>query len=941
MAEPRCQQLFFDPEEHPDDTLKAFEDFTQTFELRYDAQYPDPPKVSIDAAIERWKFANPSSDTSQPKPSLEEYDKIRDEWRSGDKVSKLLGMFSSNRLFTDWKIAQSNNDVRKACKWELFIETMKEFYKPTANDTLKNYHFRSLSQLETETFPGFCNRVQKESKHCNFKCSSEECTAEETAIRDQIIIGTRDNSIREESLKKSWDLKTLRIEGMRMESAARSGAEIAGESSVNKIGKYSFQNIKKRNENVVKSKKTPISCFNCGNEITGPIRKHKEICPAKGVKCKKCSRTGHFAKVCKSEKNLRQISTDSQLTTDEDTSQDEDAYIINVFRTKSSTQTVKPKLTSQMGNKKDFRIQVIVNNSLDYVVADTGAHISVCGTSQAKKWNLLHKMVPSKKKIKPYNSDTIPVHGEAQCAVSFGSSSVPVVWHIISGSCEPILSGNAALQLGIIQFNPQPDTFQPVLLIESECKNELKSKLQKCLARYPENFSGLGKLRNHQAKFHVDESVKPVNVPPRSIPYHLQERAQRTIDEMIKQDVIEEQPSNEPAPWVSNAVLTPKPDGSIRMTLDARNVNKAIHATNQPIPRHEDIKAKLAGCKVFSKMDFKSAFWQIELEEQSRKLTVFHANDKLYRYKRLTMGMKPSQGELTQALQPIFANISDAHLIHDDLIVATKTDEEHVEVIDKVMKAIAKANVTLNPPKCCFGRKEVSFWGMIYGANGIRPDSEKVEALDYISAPKNKEELVSFLCMMQSNADFIPNFAHKSAILRDLTKSRVHFKWSSAHQECFENLIANFKEDVLRRYFDMSKKKIVFIDAHRTGLGATLAQGENVRNAKPVAFASRTTNKAEATGYAQLDLEAMGLDFGCRRFRQYSVGSPDAVTIVTDNKPLCSIFNGRRKGSIRTERIKMRHQDIRFQVVFQKGKLNQADFLSRRGKPLQRIPKHE
>ena len=294
--------------------------------------------------------------------------------------------------------------------------------------------------------------------------------------------------------------------------------------------------------------------------------------------------------------------------------------------------------------------------------------------------------------------------------MSFGSSSVPVVWHIISGSCEPILSGSAALQLGIIQFNSKPDTFQPVLMIESECKNTLNAKLQSCLAKYPENFTVLGKLCNHQVKFHVDESIKPVNVPPRSIPYHLQERAQRAINEMIEQDVIEEHPPNEPAPWVSNSVLTPKADGSIRMTLDARNVNKAIHSANHPIPWHEDIKLKLAGCKVFSKMDFKSAFWQIELEEQSRKLTVFHANNKLYRYKRLTMGMKPSQGELTQVLQPIFADIGQAHLIHDDLLIGTVTYEEHIEVIEKVMKAISKANLTLNAPKCIFGRNEISFW---------------------------------------------------------------------------------------------------------------------------------------------------------------------------------------------------------------------------------------
>ena len=122
---------------------------------------------------------------------------------------------------------------------------------------------------------------------------------------------------------------------------------------------------------------------------------------------------------------------------------------------------------------------------------------------------------------------------------------------------------------------------------------------------------------------------------------------------MIKQDIIEEHPINEPIPWVSNAVIAPKLDGSIRMILDAHNVNKASLPANHPISRHEDIKAKLAKCKIFSKMDLKSAFWQIELGETSHYLTLFHANDKLLRYKRLTMGLKSSQGELNVALKPI------------------------------------------------------------------------------------------------------------------------------------------------------------------------------------------------------------------------------------------------------------------------------------------------
>ena len=204
--------LYFDPNDHPDETLKAFDNFAQMFELRYDAQFPDPPKVSLDGAIQRWKVENAVEGQPEPKPSLEQYDNIVSTWRARDKVAKCLGMFSSNRLFTDWQVAEPDEAVRKVAPWSDFLAKMKLYYKPTENLTLKNFQFRSLLQENKESFATFCNRVEKEAKHCGFKCENAGCTAQDTAIRDQIIIGTSEDKIREEALMKSWDLSTLRRE---------------------------------------------------------------------------------------------------------------------------------------------------------------------------------------------------------------------------------------------------------------------------------------------------------------------------------------------------------------------------------------------------------------------------------------------------------------------------------------------------------------------------------------------------------------------------------------------------------------------------------------------------------------------------------------------------------------------------------------------------------
>ena len=270
-----------------------------------------------------------------------------------------------------------------------------------------------------------------------------------------------------------------------MESAARSGAEIAGEV-VNELGKYSYSNIKKNKERLQDKdvSRKPIDCYNCENRVSEPVIKYKEHCPAMNVKCHKCGKFNHFAKVCRSQKDIRYVDESKEDKQEDDmchvqtkcsvryhnTEYDEDSYNINLFRIKTATSSVRPKLISRVGLFKK-------ENGTCYI-------------------NQFHQM-------SRLNDRIIHLYlfmGKR----TLGANSVPVKWHIIFGSCEPIVPGNIALQLGIIQFNSKPDTFQPVLMIDSKDKKDL----QDCLVKYSQNFCGLGKLKSHQVKFHVDSDQR-------------------------------------------------------------------------------------------------------------------------------------------------------------------------------------------------------------------------------------------------------------------------------------------------------------------------------------------------------------------------------------------------------------------------------------------------
>ena len=168
-----------------------------------------------------------------------------------------------------------------------------------------------------------------------------------------------------------------------------------------------------------------------------------------------------------------------------------------------------------------------------------------------------------------------------------------------------------------------------------------------------------------------------------------------------------------PAPRISNIVLAPKQNCDVWVMVDMQCPNQAIKDTRIPIPHAKGIQAELASCEMFSKLDFKSTFHQLELAPESHLITVFNDGEKLRQYTRLTMGTKPASGELNKALRPLFNAIPEAHMICDDLIIAAKSPAQQDLALERVLAIIHDSGLTLNDDKCVFKAAEILFWGML------------------------------------------------------------------------------------------------------------------------------------------------------------------------------------------------------------------------------------
>ena len=196
--------------------------------------------------------------------------------------------------------------------------------------------------------------------------------------------------------------------------------------------------------------------------------------------------------------------------------------------------------------------------------------------------------------------------------MTVGDNVVTFRFYIVNQDLETLLSGKACEDLGFITFNPKPT--DEALIRKVNCTTN--PAVKKIIDQYTSVFTGVGTLKDHQVNMLMTLYLQ----------LHLQLDQCHSIFEIVFRmklrtaGIIEEHSG--PAPWISNPVIAPKENGEIRITADMRNPNKAIQDTHLPIPRAEDIRAELSGICVFSKLDFRSAFHQLELEEESRHLTV-------------------------------------------------------------------------------------------------------------------------------------------------------------------------------------------------------------------------------------------------------------------------------------------------------------------------------
>ena len=374
------------------------------------------------------------------------------------------------------------------------------------------------------------------------------------------------------------------------------------------------------------------------------------------------------------------------------------------------------------------------------------------------------------------------------------------------------------------------------------------------------------------------------------------------------------------------AVIVPKANGDdIRLCIDMRRANEAIIRERHPIPTVDEVLQSMNGSTVFSKLDLRWGYHQLELTPESREITMFATHAGLYRYKRLLFGVNSASEQYQYEISTALAGIAGADNISDDIIVHGPDQETHNQRLHKVLERLKECHLTLNAEKCQFNMNKLVFMGILLTDKGIGPTEERVKALAQAREPENVAEVRSFLGLANYSSRFIPQFATLSEPLRRLTKKDVPFVFGAEQKRSFRALKKSLSDTGTLAYFDKNAPTKVIADASPVGLGAVLVQeqgGEQVA----VCYASRSLTDCERR-YSQTEKEALALVWACEKFHAYVYGMK--FDLVTDHKPLEAIYGPRSKPCARIERWVLRMQPYDFHVVHIPGTQNIADPLSR------------
>ena len=344
--------------------------------------------------------------------------------------------------------------------------------------------------------------------------------------------------------------------------------------------------------------------------------------------------------------------------------------------------------------------------------------------------------------------------------------------------------------------------------------------------------------------------LEPGATPPHRAMYRLSYseklEVERQIRELLEKGLIE--PSS--SPFGAPVLFVPKPDGSLRMCIDYRALNKLTVKNRYPLPRIDELLDSLQGSTVFSGLDLTSGYHQIRIKESDVEKTAFRTHVGHYQWRVLPFGLCNAPATFQSLMNEIFRPyLGKFVLVYlDDILVYSKTPEEHIQHLRLVLSVLRQHKLYAKLAKCHFMKQEVKFLGHVVSKEGLRVDPAKTSAVEKWPVPRSPHDVRCFLGLANYFRRFIQGYSKLVRPMNNLLKKDAEWVWSAECQDAFDGVkFALVNAPVLRMpdfqraaAADPAGHFVVIADASTKGLGAVLMQ-----DGHPVAFESHSLSSAE------------------------------------------------------------------------------------------------
>ncbi|CAF4138428.1 unnamed protein product [Rotaria sp. Silwood2] len=423
--------------------------------------------------------------------------------------------------------------------------------------------------------------------------------------------------------------------------------------------------------------------------------------------------------------------------------------------------------------------------------------------------------------------------------------------------------------------------------------------------------------------------------PPARRPYpqpDKEEAMYKLIQEFLEADLISE--SN--FPYAAPPILVKKKDQSYRFVVDYKRLNAITIKDSSPLPNMEDTIQNLGkGFSYFSKLDLKSDFYQIPINDKDKEKTAFVTPFGLYQFNVLPMGLRNSPPTFQKVMTDTLKSCRQFSLAYlDDIIVFSRSFSDHLNHLHQVFLALQAKNFVLNPPKCEIAVSQIDYLGHSISNNGIKPMKEKIDAILRIQEPRTLAQANRFLGALGWYRKFLPKFADVAASIHavtNLTKpNRKKFKWEISQSEAFRQLKQMLITEPLFLHYPVDDVPLILTtDASDIQIGGVLQQELN-GNIHNLYYHSQLMTTCEKK-YSAIEKEALAIYKCLERMRSFVLGRN--IVIMTDHCPLCYIMHKSIKNA-RVNRITHLIQEYNIdKIVHIRGRYNcLPDYLSRYSK---------